>query len=80
MNYTTKHKMPAAYRLREELKQELRKTDYDRLDMLLSIITTVESMQLQKAWVYGRDGKTFEEFMDSFTNKVPYHKWSEGQL
>lgn len=72
--------MPAAYRLREELKQELRKADYDRLDMLLSIIISVESMQLQKAWMFGRDGKTFEEFMNSFTNHVNYHKWSEGQL
>jgi hypothetical protein len=32
-------------------------------------------MQFQLAWRYGQEGKTFDEFMASFTKQVPFVNW-----
>jgi hypothetical protein len=36
-----------------------------------------ENMQLQLAWRYGKEGKTFDEFMQSFTQTVNYVNWGD---
>ena len=48
--------------------------------MLLSITVDVENMQLQKAWKFGKDGQTFQDFMESFAQPGHYQKWDESKL
>jgi hypothetical protein len=37
-------------------------------------------MQLQKAWKFGKDGQTFQDFMESFAQPGHYQKWDESKL
>jgi len=75
-----KHTMPAARRLRDDLKNELSKSQYEKIEMLLTITANVENMQLQKAWKFGKDGQTFQDFMNTFSQPVSYTKWEESRL
>jgi hypothetical protein len=75
-----KHTMPAARRLRQELQNELSEKQFKKIEMLLQITVDVENMQLQKAWKFGKDGQTFQDFMESFAQPGHYQKWDESKL
>jgi hypothetical protein len=75
-----KHTMPAARRLRQELQNELSPTQFKKIEMILTITDNVENMQLQKAWKFGKDGQTFQDFMETFVQSGNYTKWDESRL
>jgi len=74
------HRIIAMRRLRQELKQELPASTFEQIEMTLIMITDIENMQLQRAWKFGKEGKTFADFMDSFPEKTPYTLWPEDKL
>jgi hypothetical protein len=69
--------MPAAHRIEKELRAEMTAQEFDKYAKILMYGRGVENMQFHLAWRYGQEGKTFDEFMDSFTEAVPYVKWGD---
>ena len=75
MKTMAKHIMPAAHRATEELKDLLSAQDFAKVEEILRYVRQSENMQFQLAWRYGQEGKTFDEFMTSFTKQVPFVNW-----
>ncbi len=72
-----RHKMPAAHRIEQELRNEMTAQDFEKISKILMYARQSENMQFQLAWRYGKEGKTFDEFMQSFTQTVNYVNWGD---
>jgi len=75
MKTMAKHTIPAAHRATEELREALSPQDFAKVEDILRYVRQTENMQFQLAWRYGQEGKTFDEFMASFTKQVPFVNW-----
>ena len=72
-----RHEMPAGHRITQELREMMTPVEFSIYEDILRYTRNAENMQFQLAWKYGKEGKTFDEFMQSFGTPVSYVYWGE---